>query len=148
MSGHCGDEDDGHGGHSHSHGAHSHSHSPPPDSIPGDSLYNQIDRDRVWCLNERVDGMAQRIFKPSTKRLDTEEVLESDTDEQMIIFVPYNIDHCNGLTRRFTGVVKLKSILIRAPPDASSPQTIKVYVSNLIPGLTHRLLMSEVYQSR
>jgi len=86
---HCGDES-----HSHDHG----DHSPPPDSVPGDSLYSKVDRDRVWCLNERVQGMARDIIKPWDQRLDTEkvfhykqrlqEILESDTDEQMIIFIP------------------------------------------------------------
>jgi len=67
---HCGDEDHSHGGHGHG----PHSHSPPPDSIPGDSLFNQIDRDRVRCLNARGHGMAQSIIKPWNKRLDTEDV--------------------------------------------------------------------------
>ena len=62
---HCGNEDHSHGGHS---------HSPPPDSIPGDSLFNQIDRERVRCLNERVEGMAQSIIKPWNRRLDTQDV--------------------------------------------------------------------------
>jgi PITH domain len=63
---HCGDE-------SHNHD-HSHSHSPPPDSIPGDSLYTKIDIDRVRCLNERAEGMARAVIKPWDQRLDTEKV--------------------------------------------------------------------------
>ena len=65
---HCGDES-----HGHDHDS-SHSHSPPPDSIPGDSLYSKIDIDRVRCLNERMDGMAQKVIKPWDQRLDTEKV--------------------------------------------------------------------------
>lgn len=66
---HCGDES-----HSHDHGGSSHSHSPPPDSIPGDSLYGKIDLDGVRCLNERVEGMARKAIKPWDQRLDTENV--------------------------------------------------------------------------
>ena len=67
---HCGDES-----HSHDHDGSPHSHSPPPDSIPGDSLYSKVDLDRVRCLNERVDGMAKTIIKPWDQRLDTEKVV-------------------------------------------------------------------------
>ena len=67
---HCGDES-----HSHGHGDSPHSHSPPPDSIPGDSLYSKIDLDRVRCMNERVEGMARSIIKPWDQRLDSENVL-------------------------------------------------------------------------
>ena len=67
---HCGDES-----HDHDHGGGGHhSHSPPPDAIPGDSLYGKIDLDRVRCLNEREDGAARKIIKPWDKRLDEEQV--------------------------------------------------------------------------
>ena len=64
---HCEDESD-----SHDHG--SHSHDPPPDAVPGDSLYSKIDLDRVRCLNERVTGMAKSVIKPWDQRLDNEKV--------------------------------------------------------------------------
>ena len=85
---HCGDES-----HSHSHGdGSSHSHSPPPDSIPGDSLYSKVDVDRVRCLNERVDGMARSIIKPWDQRLDTEKVVQ----------------HRNSVESRFLKVMQMK----------------------------------------
>jgi hypothetical protein len=69
ASSHCGDES-----HDHDHNGFAHSHSPPPDLIPGDSLYSKIQLERVQCLNERVDGMARSIIKPWDQRLDTEKV--------------------------------------------------------------------------
>jgi hypothetical protein len=69
ASSHCGDES-----HDHDHNGSAHSHSPPPDLIPGDSLYSKIQLERVLCLNERTDGMARSIIKPWDQRLDTEKV--------------------------------------------------------------------------
>jgi hypothetical protein len=69
ASSHCGNES-----HDHDHDGSAHSHSPPPDLIPGDSLYSKIQLERVQCLNERIDGMAQSIIKPWDQRLDTEKV--------------------------------------------------------------------------
>jgi len=66
---HCADEN-----HDHNHGGGAHSHEPPPDSIPGDSLYSRIYLERVRCLNEHVEGMARSIIKPWDQRLDTEKV--------------------------------------------------------------------------
>jgi len=66
---HCADEN-----HDHNHGGGSHSHEPPPDLVPGDSLYSRIYLERVRCLNERVEGMARSIIKPWDQRLDTEKV--------------------------------------------------------------------------
>jgi hypothetical protein len=63
---------------SHSHcedESHGHSHSPPPESIPGDSLYSKIYLDHVRCLNEHVEGMARSIIKPWDLRLDTDKVM-------------------------------------------------------------------------
>ena len=63
---------------SHSHcedESHDHSHSPPPDSVPGDSLYSKIYLERVRCLNERVEGMARSVIKPWDLRLDTDKVV-------------------------------------------------------------------------
>lgn len=66
---HSHDEDD------HGHHGDSHLHSPNPEIAPGESLYSNVDLDRVRCLNERVEGMAQSIIKPWDQRLDTTKVI-------------------------------------------------------------------------
>jgi hypothetical protein len=130
---HCGDES-----HSHSHGdGSSHSHSPPPDSIPGDSLYSKVDLDRVRCLNERVDGMARSIIKPWDQRLDTEKVVHhrSRVENRFLKVMQTSrwlyssriiLNFLSLIKFSFTGQVKLKSVLLRAPPDTDAPQTIKL----------------------
>ena len=82
---HCGDESHDH---DHGEGGH-HSHSPPPDAIPGDSLYGKIDLDRVRCLNENVDGSARKVIKPWDKRLDEEQVY--------FVFITLTIYPCERL---------------------------------------------------
>ena len=127
---HCGDES-----HEHDHNGHSHSHSPPPDSIPGDSLYSKVDIDRVRCLNERVEGMARSVIKPWDQRLDTEKVTSISYFAYNISLKVMQMNRSLSLFRilvlcriysRFTGQVKLKSILLRTPPDSTAPKTVKM----------------------
>ncbi|KAK9493845.1 galactose-binding domain-like protein [Lipomyces doorenjongii] len=106
--------------HSHSHSqdnhGHDHSHSPPPDTtFDSQSLYSHIYHDQIWTMNESEPNAGRDVIKPWSDRYDTEKVLESDADEQLIMFIP------------FTGLVKLYSILIRSAPDAHAPKTIKLF---------------------
>jgi hypothetical protein len=55
-------------------------------------------------------------LKPWDLRFDPE-YIESDADEQLIIFVP------------FTGSVKLTSIAVLGPPDAHAPSHFKVFIN-------------------
>lgn len=64
-----------------------------------DSLYSKIDRDRIVVLNSI--GVGKSIFLPWDERNQETVYLESDSDEQLIIQVP------------FTGAIKCK-------PDVSS----------------------------
>ncbi|KAJ1925122.1 hypothetical protein IWQ60_004763 [Tieghemiomyces parasiticus] len=107
-------------GHHHHHGhGHGHDHDHDHDIEPAlkDSLYGKIDLDRVRCLNEHSAGAARGIFKPWDKRKDREPYLESDCDEQLILFVP------------FTGMVKLKSILLWGGPEGKAPAKLKVFIN-------------------
>ncbi|KAK9729627.1 hypothetical protein K7432_000145 [Basidiobolus ranarum] len=111
---HCRDEaheDD------HHHHHHDHNHDDDIEAALKDTLFSKIDVDRVRCLNESEPGASRRVFKPWHERLDTTKFVESDCDEQLIIYVP------------FTGSVKLKSISIRGGPGAKSPAKMKVIIN-------------------
>lgn len=56
------------------------------------------------------------VFKPWEHRFD-ETALESDADDQIILFVP------------FTSSVRLKSIALLGPPDNHAPAHLKVFVN-------------------
>lgn len=83
------------------------------------NLYPVIDLANVKALNACNPDTAARIIRPNDKRFQTEPVLVSDADEELIITVP------------FTGLVKLHGIFLRSYGDASSPSAVKVYKNNL-----------------
>ncbi|KAK7100133.1 PITH domain-containing protein 1-like [Littorina saxatilis] len=105
--------------HGHSHGGcnpgdHSHEH---PDLELGKmyTLFTKIDIESVQCLNESIDGSAKRIFKPWDERKDKERYVESDTDEELLINIP------------FTGSVKLKGIIVIGGEEDSHPSKMRVF---------------------
>eukprot|EP00128_Syssomonas_multiformis_P001368 Colp12_sorted_trinity150504_noHs@3663 len=105
-----------HEAHEHGHG-HDHDDHESPERGSEYSLYKYIDMERVRCLNESVHGAAKTVFKPWESRLDHSKFVESDADEQLIIYVP------------FTGSVTLKSIVIIADPGDTHPTKLKVYTN-------------------
>ncbi|GBB84303.1 hypothetical protein RclHR1_10910004 [Rhizophagus clarus] len=114
---HCRDEHDhSRDGHGHGHHGHDHDHDGPERGAE-ESLYSRIDRDNVRCLNEREPTSGKNVIKPWNEREDTTKHVESDIDEQLIIFIP------------FTGSIKLKSILIKAGPGDSCPSMLKAYIN-------------------
>jgi len=107
----CNDES-----HDHSHGEHSHDDDLTP-AIQS-SLYQYIDFDKITAFNEAAPASGKAIVKKTwEERLDAAPVLESDSDEQLLIFVP------------FTGQIKLHSVLIRASPSPSSPKPLKIFAN-------------------
>ncbi|KAK6359550.1 hypothetical protein TWF696_000703 [Orbilia brochopaga] len=110
---HGGDGD----GHGHGHG-HDHSHDDDVTPAIQSSLYSCIDFDAVTTMNEAEEDSGKRVLQKTwEERLSTEPELASDADQELLMFVP------------FAGVVRLHSILIRAPPDGSAPQSIKLYIN-------------------
>lgn len=76
-----------------------------------------IDRRQVECLNQKSSNPVSNVWAKD----DT--TLESDTDEQLIIIVPFN------------QTVKLHSIRLVAGPDmATAPKEIKTFVNRLTLG--------------
>jgi len=88
---HCHDEHD-HSGHSHGdghdHSAHDHADDITP--VLQYSLYQHINFDDITCMNEASAGSAKAITKKTwAERLQQEPELESDADEQLLLYVPY-----------------------------------------------------------
>jgi hypothetical protein len=86
MPNHCEDEHE-HSGHSHNDG-HDHSNDITP--ALQSSLYQYINFDLITTLNESVPGSGKAITKKTwAERLDERPELESLSDEQLLIRVPY-----------------------------------------------------------
>ncbi|KAL8689306.1 MAG: hypothetical protein Q9218_004996 [Villophora microphyllina] len=106
-------DDHGHGHHDHEHG---HDHSDEIQPALQTLLWKQIDFESIRTLNEsESDSGAKIVEKTWPMRLDPEPCLESDADEQLLMFIP------------FTGVVRLHSVLVRSSEDSSTPKTLKLF---------------------
>lgn len=88
-------DDHGHG-HHHDHGAddhdhgHGHDHSDEIEPALQTLLWKQIDFEGIRTLNEsETDSGAKIVEKTWPMRLDPEPYLESDADEQILMFIPY-----------------------------------------------------------
>ncbi|KAI4154899.1 MAG: hypothetical protein LQ341_000267 [Variospora aurantia] len=98
--------------HSHEHGNHNDDVQPALQTL----IWKQIDFENIRTLNELESDMGAKIVeKPWPLRLNAEPMLESDADEQLLMFVP------------FTGVVKLHSVLVRSSEHSSAPRTLKLF---------------------
>ncbi|KAK6510048.1 hypothetical protein TWF481_004761 [Arthrobotrys musiformis] len=101
-------------GHGHDHADHTHDDDVTP-AIQS-SLYNTIDFDAVSTLNESQPDAGKRVLRKTwAERLSTEPELESDSDQELIMFIP------------FAGIVRLHSLTIYSPPDTTSPRTLKIF---------------------
>ncbi|EZA50471.1 hypothetical protein DMN91_010118 [Ooceraea biroi] len=78
------------------------------------SLHEKIDKDKVECLNENVEGTGVKVFKTWENRLNTEECVESDTDPELLFNIP------------FTANVKLKGLIVIADPEYF-PTRVKLF---------------------
>ncbi|THH07744.1 hypothetical protein EW146_g9222 [Bondarzewia mesenterica] len=105
--------------HSHDHGqcsdaSHDHEHS-DLDSGPKDNLYPLIDRANVTVLNGL--GLGLEVIKPWHERYDEQVYLESLSDDQMILRIP------------FTNSVKLRSILLKTGPTDQTPAAVHLFAN-------------------
>ncbi|KAL8706395.1 MAG: hypothetical protein Q9201_000541 [Fulgogasparrea decipioides] len=109
-------DDHGHNDHGDNHHSHGHEHSDEIEPALQTLLWKQIDFESIRTLNEsEPDQGAKIVEKTWPMRLDPEPMLESDADEQLLMFVP------------FTGVVKLHAILLRSSEDSAAPKTLKLF---------------------
>ncbi|KAF9178208.1 hypothetical protein BGZ51_008027 [Haplosporangium sp. Z 767] len=118
---HCHNEAHAHGhghGHGHGHDDHDHDHDESPElGLVHESLHQRIDHDNVVCLNESEPNAGRSVLKPWHEKMDDTKMVESDADEQLILRIP------------FTGLVKLKSISLRAEPGETAPRKMKAFVN-------------------
>ncbi|KAL8911122.1 MAG: hypothetical protein Q9171_003660 [Xanthocarpia ochracea] len=97
---------------------HSHDHSDEVEPALQTLIWKQIDFESIRTLNEsEPDQGAKVVEKTWPQRLNAEPMLQSDADEQLLMFVP------------FTGVLKLHSLLIRSSEDSSAPKTLKLFLN-------------------
>ena len=93
----CQIEHDHHGGDDHhEHHHHDPNHSHDDDLTPAiqSSLYQHIDFDAIHTLNESEPDSGKAIVKKSwDARLDDEPMLRSDSDEELLMFIPYVYNH-------------------------------------------------------
>ncbi|RAL00269.1 PITH domain-containing protein [Aspergillus ibericus CBS 121593] len=111
MSGHHHHD---HSGHCHGEDGHDHSNdiTPALQSL----LYSQIQFDSITTLNEATPKSGAAIVKKTwSERLNDEPELESDADEQLLMYIP------------FTGQVNVHSLLIYTAPTSSAPKTLKLF---------------------
>ena len=89
MSHHHGHD---HSGHDHGDNTHDHAHDHSDETEPAlqTLIWKQIDFDNIRTLNEsEPDAGAKVVKKTWQQRLEADPELESDADEQLLIFVPY-----------------------------------------------------------
>ena len=89
MSHHQGHDHSDHGyeGHGHEHG---HDHSDETEPALQTLIWKQIDFDNIRTLNESEPDAGAKVAKKTwQQRLEAAPELESDADEQLLMFVPY-----------------------------------------------------------
>lgn len=86
-------------------------------------MLEHIDFSNLECLNEKHGQPAANALKQGYRE-DGGLFLESDTDEQLLINIP------------FQQKVKLQSISIKGPDDGSAPKSVKIYVNRASMGFS------------
>ncbi|KAL1999905.1 hypothetical protein VTN02DRAFT_3819 [Thermoascus thermophilus] len=114
MSGHH--HHHGHGGHCCGHGEDGHDHTNDITPAIQSLLYSQIQFDSILTLNESVPKSGAAVVQKTwAERLNDQPELESDADEQLLMYIP------------FAGQVKLHSLMLYTAPTPSAPKTLKLF---------------------
>eukprot|EP01064_Diplonema_japonicum_P006327 TRINITY_DN1420_c2_g1_i1.p1 TRINITY_DN1420_c2_g1~~TRINITY_DN1420_c2_g1_i1.p1 ORF type:complete len:188 (+),score=28.91 TRINITY_DN1420_c2_g1_i1:51-566(+) len=85
-------------------------------ACPYGDLFEHIDRGNVECLNESPERPVSNIF-PTSDSGSTGNCLESDTDEELLLNIPFRQN------------VKVYSLEFTAPNDGRKPNGIKVFIN-------------------
>eukprot|EP01017_Pseudomicrothorax_dubius_P024762 TRINITY_DN2631_c0_g1_i1.p1 TRINITY_DN2631_c0_g1~~TRINITY_DN2631_c0_g1_i1.p1 ORF type:complete len:260 (+),score=63.32 TRINITY_DN2631_c0_g1_i1:60-782(+) len=83
----------------------------------GDDIFDAIDIERVICLNEAVRDSCRKIFKPRDRRAEKTNVLESDSDPELILIIPFTVN------------IKLKSVTIASKSVDEAPDRLQLYIN-------------------
>ncbi|KAJ1307791.1 hypothetical protein OPQ81_001876 [Rhizoctonia solani] len=111
----CGHEHHDHDhDHNHDHD-HDHSHGHGHDSGSPNNLYARIDRPNVVALNAQEGSDPCVALKPWHQRLDENNWLESDADDQLVLRIP------------FTGSVKLRGLLLKTGPGDQTVEKVLLF---------------------
>lgn len=143
----CSHEHHGHGDghdHTHSHDDDSHLH---PDQGPSDLLNPIISLSNVTSLNTNPQTHVRNVLKPWSSRYndsttDPTQYVESDTDDEMILRLP------------FEGSVKLKSILLKTGPgEEFTPNQVILFINqdphlSFSDDLDHRCSLDPIRDAR
>ncbi|KAM7272407.1 hypothetical protein ACFE04_027070 [Oxalis oulophora] len=78
-------------------------------------LLDFIDWTSIECLNQNPRHLSENAIKQGYRE-DEALVLESDADEQLLLYIP------------FTTVVKIHSVVIKGPQE-EGPKTVKLYTN-------------------
>lgn len=75
--------------HDHGHDDHGHDHSDETQPALQSLIWKQIEFDKIRCLNESESHTGRKIIEKTwQQRLESEPVLVSDADEQLLLFIP------------------------------------------------------------
>ncbi|KAM0787797.1 hypothetical protein ACM66B_003851 [Microbotryomycetes sp. NB124-2] len=85
-----------------------------------DFLFAQVDRDKVVALNATEPDSGKLVIKPWDERMQDDQFVESDADEQLILQIP------------FTASIKLRSILVKAGPAGHTPDKMQVFANQTL----------------
>lgn len=79
------------------------------------SLYQKIDFENLETLNEEEEGSGKKVFKAYNDRLNFDDYVDSDCDQELLFNIP------------FTGNVKLKALRIIGPSDDHHPKIVRLF---------------------
>jgi len=90
---------------------------PASGPAPGD-LFQYVALDKVWALNEAIQGSCQKVIQPLGQPDPPADcALTSSTDEELLVMVP------------FKEVVKLQAIALVGGPNESAPSKLRVFLN-------------------
>eukprot|EP00189_Rhodosorus_marinus_P012708 CAMPEP_0184744362 /NCGR_PEP_ID=MMETSP0315-20130426/7156_1 /TAXON_ID=101924 /ORGANISM="Rhodosorus marinus, Strain UTEX LB 2760" /LENGTH=209 /DNA_ID=CAMNT_0027216059 /DNA_START=97 /DNA_END=726 /DNA_ORIENTATION=+ len=103
------------GGHGHS--CEGHNHNTAGDGDGKWDLYKDVDTTRCSVLNAADEDALEGVLRPWEKRLEREPMLQSDADEQLMIYLP------------FTTAVRIQALSLIGSGGRANPKTLKVFLN-------------------
>lgn len=116
---------------------HGHDHSDEIEPALQTLIWMPIEFEKIRTLNEsEPDAGAKIVEKTWAQRLNSEPELVSDSDEQLLMLIPYVFSflmirnsHLLLSLYSFAGTVKLHSVIVRTSNSSSAPKTLHLFVN-------------------